>query len=573
MLWWATMLMLVVGVVKYGERVWALKCAGSSLSGKNYRWFGSAKLGLTVYNMDHYTAYPIREYRDTEALLLMAHRLLDLPKSFLKGPLPKVVGHELFLQLSGKDIYKVVEIELSLMHDVFYTKSEVMHAWYGLCIRVFLPLVVAVAFFLFCQHHRHKQQWEGYNRVDIVVTFILFVGALILEMVSSLRAMLSSWTLAFLVEPAKPPKNLPSIKKLLSRVILPLRRLVHAADWRRKYYWTGSMGQLNLVELCVHGRASQRSKIAKWLGLEDQWNVLACSRFIHVPRGVKNLLYEGSWRARCQVDTSYPRVPLTLKLGEELLSKCLDDDNDSECSNSDSAPVPTIEEHILTWHISTEIYLDWWKEEQAKPKDQTRVQPVDEENANGGDKEENANGNDEEENTNADDEEENELAEAVRMLSNYMFFLLASRPYMLPPPINRVMYVELCNDIIYTDQRAWPSGSTEALMSYLRGRGPKSFNQRIKRGHQLGTGLIKMEEQRKQEESMLRQIGRVWAEMVCYAGHKCGADHHAKSLSNGGELITVAALLVEHALKESAPGPREEYPLRKLSYDHVPDTN
>ena len=44
---------------------------------------------------------------------------------------------------------------------------------------------------------------------------------------------------------------------------------------------------------------------------------------------------------------------------------------------------------------------------------------------------------------------------------------------------------------------------------------------------------------------MLKLIVLVWVEMLCYAGQRCSSDSHAKQLSNGGELITIAAILVE----------------------------
>uniref|UniRef100_A0A0A9A6P8 Uncharacterized protein n=1 Tax=Arundo donax TaxID=35708 RepID=A0A0A9A6P8_ARUDO len=34
--------------------------------------------------------------------------------------------------------------------------------------------------------------------------------------------------------------------------------------------------------------------------------------------------------------------------------------------------------------------------------------------------------------------------------------------------------------------------------------------------------------------------------MLCYAGYRCSAYSHAKQLSNGGEFITIVALLMEH---------------------------
>jgi hypothetical protein len=61
----AAVIMFAVGVVKYGERVWALKRAGSSASGSNYRSFD--RLEATAIGA-----------KDTEGFLSIAHRLLPV---------------------------------------------------------------------------------------------------------------------------------------------------------------------------------------------------------------------------------------------------------------------------------------------------------------------------------------------------------------------------------------------------------------------------------------------------------------------------------------------------------------
>lgn len=44
----------------------------------------------------------------------------------------------------------------------------------------------------------------------------------------------------------------------------------------------------------------------------------------------------------------------------------------------------------------------------------------------------------------------------------------------------------------------------------------------------------------------LELLAQVWVETLCYAGQRCSPLCHAKQLSDGGELITVAAILVEY---------------------------
>ena len=128
--------------------------------------------------------------------------------------------------------FKLVELQLSLMYDIFYTKAAVIHTWYGRCFRAISLLGTAMAFFLF-QFSTGK---DGYNRVDAAVTYILVTGAFILEAASVLRAMGSTWTCAILRV---------TRWDWLHSMHVSLRRCVRIAQARR---WSGSIGQLNLLD-------------------------------------------------------------------------------------------------------------------------------------------------------------------------------------------------------------------------------------------------------------------------------------------------------------------------------------
>ncbi|CAO2190794.1 unnamed protein product [Urochloa humidicola] len=194
---WAAILMFLVGAVKYGERVWALRCAGTSVSGNNYRAF------RPTIAFDR-GAYPYIEFSDpmeAEDLLLVAHLMLPVPIDMLKGPFPEVrfYKHMGSRRLHGEEAYEMIEMQLSLLHEVFYTKAEVTHTLYGLCIRMVSLVATIAAFFLFCHllplvgvHNK----MTGYGEVDVVVTHVLLLGAIVLEITSVLRATFSSWTCA-----------------------------------------------------------------------------------------------------------------------------------------------------------------------------------------------------------------------------------------------------------------------------------------------------------------------------------------------------------------------------------------
>jgi hypothetical protein len=46
-------------------------------------------------------------------------------------------------------MWTVMEMELSLMYDILYTKASVIHSWPGYCIRVISPLAVVASLVLF----------------------------------------------------------------------------------------------------------------------------------------------------------------------------------------------------------------------------------------------------------------------------------------------------------------------------------------------------------------------------------------------------------------------------------------
>lgn len=91
-------------------------------------------------------------------------------------------------------MWKVMEMELSLMYDILYTKAAVIHTSIGYCIRAMSPMTIATSFMLF--HFSNSR--DGQNTVDIAVTYVLLGGGLLMETMSLLTALGSSWTLAFL---------------------------------------------------------------------------------------------------------------------------------------------------------------------------------------------------------------------------------------------------------------------------------------------------------------------------------------------------------------------------------------
>ena len=340
----ATILMFMVRVVKYGERVCALKIASSStLSGKNYRSF--CRL--------HF------EDPDSPAIwmpLYLAHDLLNVPKHLLKGPLPLVAFNKK-ASSRWEVMYNVVEIQLSLMHDVFYSKAELIHPCYRHCIRLTSLAATATALRLFLG----LSDKDGYSRVDVAATYVLLARVVVLEITSLQRAMLSSWIYKQMTTLTRRPSV---VSKGLGNFFIPAflsGRLVRFAMQRvgiKTRYWSGSMGQHNFIYMCSHCKDSRGSRIARWMGREDWWNTLLyTSLSVPVSTDFSPLLKK---QTRQSVDMEKENPDhIQNSRGRAVLKKrgLYDDELLARSVGTE------LDESILVWHIATHVYLSWYEGE------------------------------------------------------------------------------------------------------------------------------------------------------------------------------------------------------------------
>jgi hypothetical protein len=105
-----------------------------------------------------------------------------------------------------------------------------------------------------------------------------------------------------------------------------------------------------------------------------------------------------------------------------------------------------------------------------------------------------------------------------RSLSRYMMYLWEDLPFMLPKQLGEPKYKQAVSD-----------GDMKAGVGKLR----DSFK-----------GLEK--EDGWSDEMKWEMTSEVLVEMLFYAASQCGWKEHAKALSQGGELLTFAAVLMSH---------------------------
>ncbi|KAL6880298.1 hypothetical protein ACP4OV_011863 [Aristida adscensionis] len=332
--------------------------------------------------------------------------------------------------------FELIEMQLSLMSDIFYTKFSTSK--------------------------------DGYNSVDVAVTYILVTGASILGTISVLTAMGSTWTCATL-----------KVWKWdwLHGLHVSLRRSARAAQTRR---WSSSIGQINLLDSYTSNANSL------WSNMNSLWR----DGRSMVSMGTKKLVLEEistlaeACNGREDVMRSY-HGQCALKRPSGLLA-----DLDLTWS-TDLA----FDQSILVWHLATDKFLRHSKVT----------------------------------NTGA-------LVEAIKVLSNYMMFLLVEHPYMLPSPVRSTLHLKARQEL-----QVWHEWF---IRKYSNINDQAEDRPLLKLGEKIAHELLRKESNMAEPNlvELLRGVFGVWVEMMSYAAHHCSRESHAKQLNNGGEFITAVWL-------------------------------
>lgn len=256
---------------------------------------------LVINSVGTKGTYKVRIIKIPQFLLQRAHSLFHICK---RGIVDSVIdvdadkddtGTTKIIKKLRKEptLWKVMELELSLMYDILYTKAAVIHTSIGYTIRTLSPIAIATSFLLF--HFSGSK--DNHRGVDIIVTYVLLGGALVMETTSLLSALGSSWALDFLCAMRwswlRHAALCTGRWHRLRRMVLSLRRLITtmtAGYLNRSRGWSGTIGQLNLLSF----RAAQINttdrclgKIAMMLGIDEWWDSTCYSWIEEIPMEVK----------------------------------------------------------------------------------------------------------------------------------------------------------------------------------------------------------------------------------------------------------------------------------------------
>lgn len=537
--------MFTVGVIKYEERTWALRCGNIDTIRSSLKKEPRTKCYFYLEDEPRQRSFK-READEEEFLVRHAHALFHICKFAVvdDSPTDDKVGDtreaNIFNGLDDKEKYALMGIELSLLYDVLYTKLRVIHTCIGYSIRVVSPLATAGSLLIFQFGDK-----DGQHIADIAITYVLLTGAVFLEVISMVRALGSSWTFTFLCS-----TRLNWLKHTVlckgrwhcfRRKIVSLCHHFKVMGVNRYFIPSrrrfGSMGQYNMFHLCTC-RGTSYTPILGWLvklfGQDDLWERYHYLGDVEIPEKVKEMAFKHINRITEKGDVNTMGV-IRKNWGQRTMERF-------RWEPSDTYMGAEFQEGIIIWHIATELFLSRFN----RVNDQNDAEPT---------------------------------MQAIKALSNYMMFLLVARPDMLPGLAQNRLYQrswkflyeeiwpKVIDDPTY-DHPCWIIRTMFKELFSLQRDEPNSDSWRPQ-GEKLGSKLLEVwrnyvnEEEgvilkpeasrviyavsladKLKEDSQL--LLEMWIDFLVYATNRCSRESHAKKLNDGGELTTVLWLLTEH---------------------------
>ncbi|EXB23820.1 hypothetical protein L484_009581 [Morus notabilis] len=528
----------VAGIVKFGERTWVLRSASSEHfresmlpspdPGPNYarymeEYCAKKEEGFHVKStiidagragdQEHPgTANTTAISVDSTAeIVRKAHRFFlvfrrlcaDLILSY-----HDITGSRAFFRkISFDSAFKVIEFELGLMYDAFYTKAVLINSRVGIilrCISFFSTVSVLITFFF--------ANKEAYLRVDVVISYILLVGAIVLEICAVIVMLASDWTVLRL-------SRHKSVNSMVNR-IFPVS--VRGRD-KNKRRWSNKMAQYNLISICLENKPPKCINLQKVFFVDKLLEKYRHMYVRDVPTHLKELIFE-QLKDKSSGDFENCKE-LCRRRGDHVLR------TENLLNNVVLGRTTELEfdQSILLWHIATD--LCYYSGDDHSNTGHIRGGAT--------------------YNRGIDDHRK-----ASKLLSDYMLYLVVVCPFMLPNGIGQIRFQDTCaeaaeffkervvhvknkKDFDKEARRMLMEVSTEVPPLEVKGDRSKSvlFEACI---------VAKAVEESMGVEQRWKVLCRLWVEILSYAANRCGWSHHAQQLRRGGELLTHVWLLMAH---------------------------
>jgi len=232
-----SILVFLAGIIRYGERTWALKCG--SRDGLREKIWQFKKVQVKADKASY-----------SGTILYVLSSVSGVRDLFSGRTVSQMKVREIFKfqadHIPLEKLLKLLEVELAVMYDDLYTKAMVHRTRSGVLLQCISQVSMISAFLLFVTAN-NKQYYSG---ADVAITYTLFIGGFGLEVCSFVLMAMSPWTWAFFK--AHERKRLAHVSWLLfsSTIGWPEKRAL----------WSNSIGQYNFLDSCViHHHVSRTS--------------------------------------------------------------------------------------------------------------------------------------------------------------------------------------------------------------------------------------------------------------------------------------------------------------------------
>ncbi|WOG86628.1 hypothetical protein DCAR_0205845 [Daucus carota subsp. sativus] len=440
-------------------------------------------------------------------------------------------SREFFLATSCKDAFWLVEVELNYLYDVLYTKLFLLHHKISYFCRTLSFVAVVASSLLF-----HYVARDYYTTLDVVITYILLVGAVGLDVVAVFMLLFCDWTVIKL----KPlsddnPKNKSWKDKFVNWILLVNRSKSVFIEWLLRFVgdkydnpepkftdsrWADSLSKFNLILYCLKRPSKKRENFYSSFGLVRFLNWIWYVKPQPLTKHMAEFIFD-ELKTKSEMAESLDKAKqICSSKGEWVLRE-----NKTFLQFVDNYNYDDI---LLLWHIATELcYND------------SQVQ-----------------------------ETNNAQRETAKQLSDYMLYLMVMKPDRMSAVcgIGQIKFRNICSEVcrlfdtgesLQLKRRSFcfskrESQGEEALLTKACER-ILSFNREsepvtVKRDRNIlftATVLAKELKMLPSEKKWLI-IGQLWVELLSYAAANIRSNAHAVQLSRGGELITIVWILMAH---------------------------
>ncbi|KAI9082798.1 hypothetical protein K1719_035255 [Acacia pycnantha] len=558
-LWAPTLLIFVAGIIKYSERTCALYIASNNILGEQSKKPTLLdEKGVKYYEAGNRRSPLGRAVNEEYEVQKLGKWLVNDMKP-LAVELEKYCDKRNFGMLADKsylDVLEEIEVLCEFIYETYYTKASILRKKVACAVRfvAFSSIVVALGLFTSME----KNGSYKFDKIDVEVTYALFYGAFFLETISLFKLIFSEWMVTISNESSHNNSYLGHVIKLYQVTILkPVMSLqrprkskckkmpyTHFEELSTPFLfrkWCGSMSGLNLFTICLGQRHPKKQyflfklveflegafhHIARYFGATE----LKLSKY-----KVKNAFVLDLWQfifadllimqsTRPEEFTLKQRIAVALNKRARLREKRIYDLVNGFLDHPlmeewRSHGVAEDRRTLILWHVTTDLCY-------AHDDEQYNV---------------------------AEDDGANKR-HLIKLLSNYMLYLLLMQPNMMSEVTViekfwfRDTYVDAIRFIQMEDlnRRDHLESREREVLKRLYARTVQENGE-----HHLLFEACKLAEKLMNQlsrEEKWEVIGIILLQMLSFVAAKCRPSIHAQQLSRGGGLVSLvwlASLLLD----------------------------